>query len=155
MTETVVESVPEAPPELYSLLYCSRATHRMSEDELPRIIGDAWRHNPALGITGLLVFGGGMFLQWLEGPREPVRGLLQRLRSDPRHDGVVELHAYSGATHRLYPSWSMQLVSPLDILAVLDLERRKSPHPHHALAITRLMDLLQMEAGPLAPLRAG
>ena len=148
-----MEPVAGADTDLYSLLYCSHATPEMTDDELPRIVGSAWRHNPAQGITGLLVFGGGMFLQWLEGPRSNVRALMQRLQHDRRHDCVMELHAFTGVMHRLYPSWSMQLVSPMDILAVLDQERRKSPHPRHAQAITMLMDLLQTEEGPLAPLR--
>ena len=142
-----------ADNDLYSLLYCSHATPVMTADELPHIIGSAWRHNPALGITGLLVFGGGMFLQWLEGPHANVRTLMQRLQHDRRHDCVMELHAISGVPHRLYPSWSMQLVNPMEILAVLDQERRKSPHPRHAQAINMLMDLLQTGEGPLAPLR--
>lgn len=53
-----MEPVPGADTDLYSLLYCSHATPEMTDDELPRIVGSAWRHNPAQGITGLLVFGG-------------------------------------------------------------------------------------------------
>ncbi len=139
--------------DLYSLLYCSHATRWMTPDELPHIVGSAWRHNPPLEITGLLVFGGGMFLQWLEGPQAHVQALMQRLRQDRRHECVMELHAFGGVQHRLYPFWSMQLVGPMDILAVLEQERRKSPHPHHVQAINMLMDMLQMDEGPLTPLR--
>ena len=39
----------------------------MTDDELPRIVGSAWAIYARQGITGLLVFGGGMFLQWPRG----------------------------------------------------------------------------------------
>ncbi len=143
------------PADLYSLLYCSRATALMTPEELPHIMGSAWRHNRPMAVTGLLVLGGGLFLQWLEGPRANVRELMGRLLKDPRHDCLTELHAYAHApgTTRLYPSWSMQYVSPMEILGVLEQERRKSPHQSHAHAINLLMDLLQAGSGPLAGLR--
>lgn len=138
---------------LYSLLYCSEATPAMSDDDIPRIIGSAWRHNPKAGITGLLMYGGGMFAQWLEGPREQVHALMQRLALDPRHRNIVALRAFDGPASRLYPSWSMQLVSPLEILGVLDQARRQSTDTRHTDAINELM--AHLCDGPLAVMLQG
>lgn len=136
-----------------SLLYCSEATPAMSDAEIPRIIGSAWRHNPKAHITGLLMYGGGMFAQWLEGPRPQVRALMQRLAQDPRHHNIVELHACTGVPTRLYPGWTMQLVSPLEILGVLDQARRQATDARHVEAINVLM--AHLCDGPLAAMLQG
>jgi Sensors of blue-light using FAD len=54
---------------LYNVVYCSRATEGVDDAEVERIIATARRCNAQHGITGMLVFGSGIFFQWLEGPR--------------------------------------------------------------------------------------
>ena len=56
-------------PMIYNLVYCSRATAGVDDAVVSEIIASSRRHNPARGITGMLVFGGGIFFQWLEGIR--------------------------------------------------------------------------------------
>ena len=72
-------------PLLYQLVYCSRATPGVDDDAVHRIIRSARRRNPEQGITGLLVFGSGVFFQWLEGPRDSVTALMATLKADARH----------------------------------------------------------------------
>ena len=45
----------------------------MDKEAIASIIATARHHNPRLGITGLLVYGQGIFFQWLEGPHEPMK----------------------------------------------------------------------------------
>ena len=78
-----------AYPLLYNTVYCSRATAGVDSAAVDSIIQSSRRHNPEMGITGLLVFGGGIFFQWLEGPRDNVTSLMERLKADPRHENVV------------------------------------------------------------------
>lgn len=106
-------------PPLYNLVYCSRATAGVGEADVARIIESARRHNPGSGITGLLVFGGGIFFQWLEGPRDNVTQLMATLKSDRRHDTVVTLSENEEERERLFPDWDMELVSATDIRDVL------------------------------------
>ena len=61
--------IGRALPPLYNLVYCSRATAGVDDAAVQRIVGTARRQNAIHGITGLLVFGSGIFFQWLEGPR--------------------------------------------------------------------------------------
>ncbi len=49
------------PPMLYNIVYCSTATAGVDAAAVDDIIAYARRHNPAHGITGLLVFGGTTF----------------------------------------------------------------------------------------------
>ena len=58
---------------LYNLVYCSRAAAVLDKGAVDDIIAVAQRRNPLHGITGLLVFGGGIFFQWLEAPRKMKR----------------------------------------------------------------------------------
>lgn len=108
-----------ALPLLYNLVYCSRAAAGVDSATLDHIIATARRRNPALGITGLLVFGGGVFFQWLEGPRDNVTQLMATIASDPRHASIVRLSANEEVRERLFPSWDMELVQPTDIREVL------------------------------------
>jgi len=106
-------------PLLYNLVYCSRAAPSVDTAEVERIIAVARRRNPAWGITGLLVFGSGVFFQWLEGPRDNVMELLAALKADPRHDQVVTLSESEELRERLFPEWDMELVTPDAIRDVL------------------------------------
>ena len=127
---------------LYSYSYCSRAVAGVDQAEVQRIIASASRHNPRQGITGLLVFGGGVFFQWLEGPREGVRWLVDRLNTDPRHDTITALDESEEVRDRLFPDWDMELVSPTDIREVLVDALASAKDPANADALRRLLGML-------------
>ena len=74
---------------IHNIVYCSRAVHDMDKEALGKIITTARHHNPRFGITGLLVFGSGIFFQWLEGPKDSVTSLFKIISADPRHSHVV------------------------------------------------------------------
>ncbi|MBY4896834.1 BLUF domain-containing protein [Cupriavidus sp. AU9028] len=77
---------------LVRLLYASRARQPASADLLEAIAATSIENNAALGITGVLCYGNGMFLQALEGDRAEVSRLYHRIVADPRHEDVVLLH---------------------------------------------------------------
>jgi uncharacterized Fe-S cluster-containing MiaB family protein len=106
-------------PLLHQVAYCSRAAREVDDSDVDRIVATARRTNPRQGITGLLVFGSGVFFQWLEGPRDHVTGLMDQIRRDPRHDEVVMLSQSEEVRERLFPDWSMELVTPDQIREVL------------------------------------
>lgn len=133
--------------DLITYVYCSHATTAMSTAEIPRIIAAANKRNVDMEITGMLTYGGGMFLQWLEGPHHFVHELMERIRKDPRHDCILQLHAMSGIQERLYPGWSMELVPSTDIQAALKHLIEKSENVRHAEAITMMLQLF--DDGPL------
>ena len=106
-------------PLLYNVVYCSQATAGVDDAAVARIIDSSRRGNPARGITGLLVFGSGIFFQWLEGPRDTVTELMEILRTDPRHENVVSLTESEEVRERLFPEWDMELVTTDNIRDVL------------------------------------
>jgi hypothetical protein len=139
-----------ALPLLYNLVYCSRAASGVDKAVVDRIIASARRRNPAWGITGLLVFGSGIFFQWLEGPRDNVLELLAVLKADPRHDQVVSLSESEEVRERLFPEWDMELVTPDDIREVLLDALSSASNESNAATLRQL--LAQLDDGPLSRL---
>jgi Sensors of blue-light using FAD len=124
---------------LYNVVYCSRATEGVDDDEVQRIVATARRCNAEHGITGMLVFGSGIFFQWLEGPRHEVTALMALLRSDRRHENVVELSAEEDIGERLFPTWDMELVNSDHIREVLLDAQGSARDPKKKKALGRLL----------------
>jgi hypothetical protein len=126
-------------PALYNVVYCSRATARVDDAELDRIIASARRSNARQGITGMLVFGSGIFFQWLEGPRDNVTALMRLLHTDPRHENIVELSHEEDLGERLFPDWDMELVTSEHIREVLEDALGSASGPQQKRALERLL----------------
>lgn len=137
-----------AAPSLYNLVYTSRATAMVDDTEVARIIEFAQSNNSRRGITGLLTYGSGIFFQWLEGPRDNVTSLMASIAADARHDTVVVLSEADEFGERVFPDWSMELVSPEHIREVLldALDDAEEPKTVQSLR-TLLAGLDSAEAG--------
>ena len=94
---------------LVRLLYASRAVDT-SADAIDAILSQSRQHNPLCGITGILCYGGGIFLQAIEGGRMPVSALYGHIQKDPRHKDVALLH-YEEITERRFGGWTMGQVN--------------------------------------------
>lgn len=92
--------------QLCQIVYVSSAVREMSETELADMLLSARLRNAASGITGMLVYAGGNFMQVLEGPPLEVRRTLTRIRRDPRHKGLMIL-LENNVPERYFPQWSM------------------------------------------------
>jgi hypothetical protein len=91
---------------LVRLIYCSRAVPAMDPEELLAVIKTSRANNPALGITGVLCFYDGFFVQVLEGGRAAVNRLYNRIAADARHREVTLL-GYEDVRERRFAGWSM------------------------------------------------
>ncbi|MEY2660108.1 MAG: hypothetical protein RLZZ123_1280 [Pseudomonadota bacterium] len=116
---------------LVRLLYVSRAVEPESAQAIDAILASARNHNLAQGITGILCYGGGIFLQAIEGGRGPVNGLYNQIVSDPRHKDVVLLH-YEEISERHFGGWTMGQVnlSKLNTSIVLKYSERPELDPY-------------------------
>ena len=94
---------------LVRLLYASRAVDR-SDEAIEAILSQSRHFNPTSGITGILCYGGGIFLQAIEGGRSPVSDLYGHIQRDKRHKEVVLLH-YEEITERRFGGWTMGQVN--------------------------------------------
>lgn len=95
---------------LVRLMYASRAVPSVDQDTLLAILKKSKANNVPAGITGVLCFSGGIFLQVLEGGRLPVSALYNRIAADPRHHDVMLL-AYDEIGERRFAGWSMGQVN--------------------------------------------
>ena len=95
---------------LVRLLYASRVSDPASSSDTESILAQSRSHNPACGITGILCYGGGIFLQALEGGRMQVSELYGHIQKDIRHKDVVLLH-YEEITERRFGGWTMGQVN--------------------------------------------
>ncbi len=94
---------------LVRLLYASRAVDT-SPDAIESILTQSRQHNPVTGITGILCYGGGIFLQAIEGGRQQVSDLFGHIQKDPRHKDVALLH-YEEISERRFGGWTMGQVN--------------------------------------------
>ena len=95
---------------LVRLLYASRAANPADAAATDAILAHSRSHNPSCGITGILCYGGGIFLQALEGGRMAVNELYAHILKDPRHKDVILL-SYEEISERSFGGWTMGLVN--------------------------------------------
>jgi|GEM_PF-2372811 len=87
--------------------YTSRYRGLDPEADLASIAAAATRNNPALSLTGVLLYDAGRFVQVIEGPREGVWALQRRLLADPRHSDLAELFEVD-CPERTFHQWQMK-----------------------------------------------
>ncbi len=107
------------------LLYLSQAGPS-GADQLEEILQTARQKNPPLHITGILVYGGGWFMQLLEGPESSVFKLYARIIDDRRHANPRVLHI-TPANEAIFGEWSMGFVNrnPLEFEYITALRARR------------------------------
>ena len=110
---------------LVRLLYASRAVDT-SPDAIDAILAQSRQFNPGSGITGILCYGGGIFLQAIEGGRMAVSELYGHIQRDPRHKDVVLLH-YQEISERRFAGWTMGAVNMSKINTSILLKYAEKP----------------------------
>ena len=108
----------EADDDLACLVYVSAAGAELTHEQLVDLLKRSRANNAREGITGMLLYKGGNFMQLIEGPRDRVTALFERIRHDPRHRLVYRLLLEPVAT-RQFPDWSMAF-HDIDRLAPAD-----------------------------------
>lgn len=109
-------------PALYEVLYVSSLAPGQPLSVVADIAVAARAANARMDITGLLVFDGQRFCQQLEGPPKAVLKLIERIRSDPRHDHVEVLH-HGPLAGRRHHNFSLAFSTVEDVDALERLER--------------------------------
>ncbi|WP_372828401.1 BLUF domain-containing protein [Polaromonas sp.] len=111
---------------LVRLLYASRLANPDSSEVTEAILAQSRSHNPAMGITGILCYGGGIFLQALEGGRNQISELYGHIQRDSRHKDVVLLH-YEEISERRFGGWTMGQVNVAKVNTSILLKYSETP----------------------------
>ncbi len=105
-------------PNLVRLVYVSEASVPFTDGDLATLLRKSQRNNAGRGVTGVLLYAGGHFMQVLEGPADAVTERLAVIGADPRHRNVHQLFC-EVATTRLFARWTMGTLS-VDAVAPFD-----------------------------------
>jgi hypothetical protein len=98
----------------YYVIYFSKATHIMQEEDLHLILKQSREWNAGHQLTGMLVYmrgtgsstDTGRFMQVLEGPQDEVEFMFNQIKQDKRHYRVT-LVKNEPLKKRNFPDWQM------------------------------------------------
>jgi hypothetical protein len=111
--DTSAADTPAQSGALYRLVYVSRnripGTPAEVLSEVEAILATSQRTNAALNITGALIFNSGIFAQVLEGARQDIEPLIERILCDRRH-GEPQVLMFDQVDERAFPDWSMGFI---------------------------------------------
>ncbi|WP_370261111.1 BLUF domain-containing protein [Limnobacter sp.] len=88
------------------LMYCSQAKPGFGSQTLEEILLASRKNNKQANITGVLVHGGGLFLQVLEGPELAVLRTYMKIVDDKRHTDSRIIHI-TPIKDRIFDNWTM------------------------------------------------
>lgn len=95
------------------VFYVSTASPSFGNGDLEALVDKAARNNEARDITGALAFNGVNFGQVLEGEEETIAELMEMIRCDVRHDGVIVIQEKQ-VEGRAFENWSMKRIKGLE-----------------------------------------
>lgn len=95
-------------PKLRQFVYVSSAAQLFGRAELLAILNISRAKNATVGVTGLLLYVDGAFMQALEGQADDVAATMARIERDRRHFGITKLLDVSVA-ERTFGDWAMAL----------------------------------------------
>ncbi len=127
---------------MHQVIYSSAAVEAFSESELATLLLHARGNNERLGVTGLLLYHEGSFLQALEGDEEVLSALFSTITRDKRHHHIVKLLAREvDGSH--FAGWQMGFVAMSAISKTLpgfsDYLRHRGEPDATASAATRVL----------------
>ncbi|KQS27830.1 BLUF domain-containing protein [Dyadobacter sp. Leaf189] len=95
---------------IHSIVYLSSAKTLADEPELGAILEQSRKNNASLDITGALLYCNGSIIQVLEGPKDTVTPLFDKIKNDARHTQVITL--FQGEVNaRSFEKWSMGYIT--------------------------------------------
>lgn len=115
---------------MITIVYVSRAVKKMDTDDLAALLEVARERNEAHGVTGMLLYAYGSFMQQLEGEPDAVDAIFASIQRDPRH-GDLRLLSRREISERRFSAWTMGFEHP----QALSLSQRLTgylasiPHP--------------------------
>ena len=99
---------------MYHLVYLSRATQPLGQDNLLNLLRVSRDNNGRAGLTGMLLYAHERFFQVLEGPQAVVKRTAGRIADDPRHTSMQVL-LEEPIRDRSFVQWAMGFI-PTDSL---------------------------------------
>lgn len=109
---------------MIQLIYASYAAQGMTSLDLQHLQHQSQTNNERKGITGLLLYKAGAFIQVLEGEEEGVLSLFNTISRDTRHTNIRKL-VQQRTEMREFAQWSMGF-GDLDTLELPQLKTHEN-----------------------------
>jgi len=91
---------------MYHLVYTSHAVEPLNQKELVDLLRESRTFNRQHHITGMLLYLNGKFIQILEGKKDDVQKIYQKITQDKRHHRVIMIME-GNSPGRVFHDWSM------------------------------------------------
>ena len=91
---------------LDSLVYVSSAVRLLSHEEIEYLLRRARERNKEYGVTGILLYIGGNFMQYIEGPQDNLDIIYKIIQEDELHSGLI-LVSREAIESRQFGDWDM------------------------------------------------
>ncbi|RZL15740.1 MAG: BLUF domain-containing protein [Hymenobacter sp.] len=113
---------------VYHVFYRSQATYFPNRAQLGEILDWSHTYNAQHGITGLLLYSEGRFMQVIEGTETAVVSLYDSIRQDSRHQHVFTLSEGPGP-QRWFADWQMAFgyLEPVELNQLVGLVEAGKP----------------------------
>ncbi len=95
-----------------AIAYASEAIPGLCLDEIDDLTRSASRFNLDAGVTGVLLYDGARFLQYIEGPEDSINVVYSRILGSSKHRELIEL-GRGLVSGRFFPYWSMRMLPAL------------------------------------------
>lgn len=105
--------------DLNALVYVSSAVGELSHGEIDHLLTRARERNLECSITGLLLFIGGNFMQYLEGLSDELELIYKIIKEDPMHKNLIKI-MHRPIESRDFSHWSMAYCTKGSAVAVGD-----------------------------------
>ena len=96
---------------MHAIAYVSAASWNLLDEQVDRIVSESRRLNALNGITGVLLYCDGNFMQYLEGEERAVLEAFARIRASESHYQVNEL-MNQPILEREFAGWAMGFSRP-------------------------------------------
>src|ERR1700760_1354926 len=96
---------------MHAIAYVSAASWNLLDEQVERIVSESRRLNTLNGITGVLLYCDGNFMQYLEGDEQAVLETFARIRASESHYQINEL-MNQAIDAREFGDWSMGFSQP-------------------------------------------
>jgi hypothetical protein len=96
---------------MHAIAYVSAASWSLVDEQVERIVAEARRRNALNGVTGVLLYCDGNFMQYLEGEEDAVVDTFARIRASESHYQINEL-MNQPILEREFGDWTMGFSRP-------------------------------------------
>lgn len=92
---------------MHQIAYVSEATDKMNQNDMKTLMRHSRKNNASNDLTGMLLVEWPIFLQILEGPKDAIDHLLDKLEEDDRHKNLRIIYDKPDIQEREFSRWQM------------------------------------------------